>query len=61
MSKYINPELAGGFRDYLPEDMIPRQRMFDTIREVFECFGFVPLAIIKLKVLLLVSMIFLSS
>src|SRR3989344_3661065 len=43
MSKYINPELAGGFRDYLPEDMIPRQRMFDTIRGVFERFGFVPL------------------
>lgn len=43
MSKYINPELAGGFRDYLPEDMIPRQRMFDTIRDVFERFGFVPL------------------
>ena len=43
MSKYINPELAGGFRDYLPEDMIPRQKMFDTIRDVFERFGFVPL------------------
>src|SRR3989344_2317244 len=43
MSKYINPELAGGFRDYLPEDMIPRQRMFDTIRGVFERFGFIPL------------------
>lgn len=41
--KNINPELASGFRDYLPEDMIPRQRMFDTIREVFERFGFVPL------------------
>ena len=39
----ITPELASGFRDYLPEDMIPRQRMFDTIRGVFERFGFIPL------------------
>ena len=39
----INPELASGFRDYLPEEMIPRQKMFDTIRAVFERFGFVPL------------------
>ena len=43
MKKTINPELAGGFRDYLPEDMIPRQKMFDTIRKTFEVFGFVPL------------------
>ncbi len=42
-NKKIIPEIASGFRDYLPEDMIPRQKMFDTIREVFERFGFVPL------------------
>lgn len=39
----ISPELASGFKDYLPEDMIPRQRMFDIIRSTFERFGFVPL------------------
>ena len=39
----IEPQLAAGFRDYLPENMIPRQEMFDTIRSVFERFGFVPL------------------
>lgn len=39
----INPQLSGGFRDYLPEDMIQRQKMFDTIRVVFERFGFLPL------------------
>lgn len=39
----IKPELSGGFNDYLPEDMIPRQRMFDAIRATFERFGFVPL------------------
>ncbi len=39
----ISPALASGFRDYLPEDMIPRQWMLDTIRSVFERFGFLPL------------------
>lgn len=39
----ISPVLASGFRDYLPEDMIPRQWMLDTIRKVFERFGFLPL------------------
>ncbi|MFA5297330.1 MAG: histidine--tRNA ligase [Lutibacter sp.] len=39
----IRPTLPGGFRDYLPEDMIPRQKMFDIIRSVFEIFGFEPL------------------
>ncbi len=39
----IEPRLAGGFRDYLPKDMIPRQIMFDTIRKTFERFGFLPL------------------
>jgi histidyl-tRNA synthetase len=39
----IEPRLGGGTRDYLPEDMIPRQKMLDAIREVFELFGFVPL------------------
>lgn len=38
----ITPRTVSGFRDYLPEDMIPRQKMFDTIRGVFERFGFVP-------------------
>lgn len=42
-NKPITPELAGGFKDYLPEDMIPRQKMFDSIRKTFELFGFLPL------------------
>lgn len=42
-NKKIKPELAGGFRDYLPEDMIPRQSIIDKIMAVFERFGFVPL------------------
>jgi histidyl-tRNA synthetase len=40
---FISPDLASGFRDYLPSDMIPRQWMLDTIRKVFERFGFLPL------------------
>lgn len=43
MEKKIDASLASGFRDYLPEDMITRQKMFDTIRGVFETFGFMPL------------------
>lgn len=39
----VKPELAGGFRDYLPSEMIARRRMIDTIRAVFERFGFDPL------------------
>lgn len=39
----IKPELPGGFKDYPPSEMIPRQAMFDKIRQTFELFGFVPL------------------
>ena len=42
-STRLTPRLLSGFRDYLPEQMIPRQRMVDTIRRVFESYGFVPL------------------
>jgi len=39
----VKPEVLGGFRDYLPKDMINRQRMIDTIQRTYEMFGFVPL------------------
>ncbi len=42
-TKKITPEIAGGFRDYLPEDMLPRQKIFQTIQSVFEKYGFLPL------------------
>lgn len=48
--KKITPELAAGFRDYLPENMIPRQEMLDIIRNVFERFGFVPLGTPALEI-----------
>ncbi|MBI4134534.1 MAG: histidine--tRNA ligase [Candidatus Sungbacteria bacterium] len=38
--KLIEPRLPGGFRDALPEDMISKQAMIDTIRGIFERFGF---------------------
>lgn len=39
----IDPQPASGFRDYLPQDTIARQAMFDTIRDTFETFGFGPI------------------
>lgn len=37
------PQILSGFRDLLPADMIPRQKLFETVRNVFECFGFEPI------------------
>ncbi len=42
-SEVIQPRILRGFRDYLPEEMRPRQAMIQTITEVFERFGFAPL------------------
>ncbi len=42
MSK-IEPRVLRGFRDYLPEEMIPRQRMLAAIERAFQQFGFAPL------------------
>ncbi|GIK51344.1 MAG: histidine--tRNA ligase [Planctomycetota bacterium] len=39
----IEPRLLKGFRDYLPEVMIPRTRMLRKVAAVFERFGFEPL------------------
>ncbi len=38
------PRILKGFRDYLPERMIPRSRMLATIEGTFQRFGFPPLA-----------------
>lgn len=32
-----------GMRDFLPADMLKRQYVFDTVRDVFESFGFEPI------------------
>ncbi len=39
----IEPRLLKGFRDYLPEVMIPRVKMLRKVSAVFERFGFEPL------------------
>ncbi|MEZ4649025.1 MAG: histidine--tRNA ligase [Candidatus Eisenbacteria bacterium] len=40
----VKPEVAGGFRDYLPGETLQRQWMIDTIRGVFELHGFSPIS-----------------
>lgn len=39
----VEPRLYKGLRDYLPDQMAARQAMIDTIRRVYESYGFVPL------------------
>lgn len=39
----IKPRISRGLRDLLPEAMIARQRLVDTVREVYENYGFLPL------------------
>ncbi|HEX8253673.1 MAG TPA: histidine--tRNA ligase [Thermoanaerobaculia bacterium] len=40
----VQPRLSRGLRDLLPDQMLARQRMVDTIRGVYESYGFVPLS-----------------
>lgn len=52
--KVIKPSIPKGTRDFLPEDMIRRQYVINTIRTVFEKYGYAPLetpSIEKLDVL----------
>jgi len=42
-SNRITPRTLKGFRDYLPEAMIPRERLVDTARRVFRSYGFSPI------------------
>ena len=39
----IKPRLSRGLRDLLPETMIARQHLIDTVRGVYENYGFSPL------------------
>lgn len=43
MAGLIEPRTLKGFRDYLPEMMIPRERLMDKAREVFRSYGYVPI------------------
>ncbi|HYR28704.1 MAG TPA: histidine--tRNA ligase [Thermoanaerobaculia bacterium] len=40
----VEPRLSRGLRDLLPDQMLARQQMIDTIRGVYELYGFVPLS-----------------
>lgn len=44
MADTVVPRLSRGLRDLLPEQMLARQQMVDTIRGVYESYGFVPLS-----------------
>jgi histidyl-tRNA synthetase len=39
----IEPRTLKGFRDYLPEAMIPREKLIDTARSVYRSYGFLPI------------------
>ena len=39
----IEPRTLSGFRDYLPEAMIPREWLIDTAKRVYRSYGFSPI------------------
>lgn len=39
----ITPRTLKGFRDYLPETMIPRRKIIDTAARVYQSYGFSPI------------------
>lgn len=43
MANLITPRTLKGFRDYLPEAMIPRERLIETARRVYRSYGFSPI------------------
>ena len=44
MPETVQPRLSRGLRDLLPDQMLARQEMVDTIRRTYELYGFVPLS-----------------
>ena len=43
MANLVQPRILPGFMELLPEDQILFNQMSDTIRRVYEKFGFLPL------------------
>jgi len=39
----IQPQILKGFRDFLPDQMVIRQKVIDILRGVFESYGYEPL------------------
>src|SRR5260370_25113319 len=44
MPETVQPRLSRGLRDLLPDQVLAQQEMVDTIRRVYELYGFVPLS-----------------
>jgi len=42
-SKRITPRTLKGFRDFLPETMMPREQLIETARQVYRSYGFSPI------------------
>lgn len=42
-SKIIEPRTLKGFRDFLPESMIPREILIDRVSAVYRSYGFAPI------------------
>ncbi|MDB4460124.1 histidine--tRNA ligase [bacterium] len=42
-NQLIQPRTLSGFRDFLPEMMIPREKLMETARRVYRSYGFVPI------------------
>ena len=42
-NQIIQPRTLKGFRDYLPESMIPRERLMEVARNVYRSYGFSPI------------------
>jgi len=43
MADFIQPRTLKGFRDYLPEMMIPRESLIEKARQVYRSYGFAPI------------------
>src|SRR5947207_9866195 len=43
MTRLIEPRTLKGFRDYLPELMIPREHLMEQARKVYRSYGFAPI------------------
>src|SRR5437763_5810619 len=43
MSQLITPRTLKGFRDYLPQEMMPREQMLEKARQVYRSYGFAPI------------------
>ena len=42
-TQVITPRTLKGFRDYLPETMMPRERLIDVAKQVYRSYGFAPI------------------